>query len=218
MHARTAEVRRAGRSSSAILAFSATGEAPVYSTLHNPTDTGATVIGPIAEPEIDELAALMLETIRPLAYYNERAIRAELTKYSANRLRARAEGDSHAVLVARDERGLTGFCVSRFDDGTVWLDWFGVAERARGRGIGTALLAALAATLPARRAHKIWCDSRTDNKESLSVLERAGYRRITTLTNHWYGKAYFLWEWYPLAGRSGHASRSRAPRSPGKIH
>lgn len=154
-------------------------------------------VGPIASLEFDALAALMRDTIKPLVYYNERAIAAELVKYTAENLRAKSQQDPHAILVARDSDGLTGFCVSRFDDGTVWLEWFGTAARARNGGIGAALLAALAATLPARRAHKIWCDSRVDNVESKSVLERAGYRRITTLVNHWYEQDYYLWEWYP---------------------
>jgi ribosomal protein S18 acetylase RimI-like enzyme len=154
-------------------------------------------IGPIAEHEIDALAALMRETIEPLSYYNDRAIRAELTKFTSATLRALAADDPYALIVARDSEGLTGFCVSRFDDGTIWLSWFGTALRARGGGVGASLLAALAATLPSRDAHKIWCDSRTDNKESKSVLERAGYSRITTLVNHWYGQDYFLWEFYP---------------------
>jgi len=154
-------------------------------------------IGPVAAHEIAALAALMRATIQPLAIYNERAIRAELVKYTPENLRALAAADPHAIIVGRDKDGLTGFCVSRFDDGTVWLSWFGAAARARGRGVGAALLAALADTLPSRGAHKIWCDSRTDNAESKSVLERAGYRRIATLVNHWYGQDYFLWEFYP---------------------
>jgi ribosomal protein S18 acetylase RimI-like enzyme len=154
-------------------------------------------IGPIAEHEVDALAGLMRDTIEPLAYYNERARRAELARYAAEGLHSLVAADPQAVLVARDGSGLIGFCVSRFDDGTIWLSWFGTAARARGRGVGTSLLAALATTLSSRQAHKIWCDSRVDNKESRSVLERAGFRRIATLTNHWYGQDYFLWEWYP---------------------
>jgi ribosomal protein S18 acetylase RimI-like enzyme len=156
------------------------------------------MIGAVEEHELDELATLMRETIQPLSCYNGRAIRAELTKYTAEKLRALAAREPHAVLVARDGGGLTGFCVSRYDDGTIWLSWFGTALRARGRGIGASLLAALAATLPSRHAHKIWCDSRTDNTESKSVLTRAGYRQIATLTNHWYGQDYYLWEYYSL--------------------
>ena len=154
-------------------------------------------IGSIEEREFVALAALMRETIRPLSIYNERAIQSELTKYTAEGLHLLAAADPHAIIVARDADGLTGFCISRVDDGTIWLSWFGTAARARRRGIGAALLAALAATLPSRGAHKIWCDSRTDNAESKSVLERARFQRITTLVNHWYGQDYFLWELYP---------------------
>ena len=149
------------------------------------------LIGPIEGEEIEPLAALMRETIEPLAIYNERAIRSELAKYTAENLRALAAADPHAIIVALDSDGLAGFCISRFDDGTIWLSWFGTATRARGRGIGAALLTALAATLPSRGAHKIWCDSRTGNTASNSVLERAGYRCVVTLVNHWYEQDYF---------------------------
>ena len=153
--------------------------------------------GPASGDELAALAELMRETIQALTYYNDRAIAAELVKYNADGLRALFAGDPHAILVARDDTGLIGFCVSRFDDGTIWLSWFGTAAGARGRGVGAALLAALMDTLPSRHAHKIWCDSRTDNVESKSVLERAGFRCITTLANHWYNQDYYLWEGYP---------------------
>jgi len=154
-------------------------------------------IGTVGEHECDALSTLMRDTIEPLTFYNERARRAELARYTADGLRALVAEDAQSVLVARDGASLVGFCVSRFDDGSVWLSWFGTAERARGRGIGAALLAALAETLPSRDAHKIWCDSRVENTRSAAVLERAGFRRIATLTNHWYGQDYHLWEWYP---------------------
>ena len=154
-------------------------------------------VGPLAEREVDALVTLMRDTIQPLAYYNDRAKQAELTKYGADGIRALLADDPQSVLVARDDSGLIGFCVSRCDDGTVWLSWFGTAARARGYGVGAAMLAALAETLPSRNAHKIWCDSRTDNVESKSVLARAGFRQIATLTNHWFGQDFYLWEWYP---------------------
>lgn len=153
------------------------------------------MVMPAQPDEMEAVAALMRETIEPLGYYNERARAAELRKYTAETLRAMLANDAHAVMVARDASGVVGFCVSRYDDATIWLSWFGTAARARGGGIGAALLAALVASLPARGAHKIWCDSRTDNVESRRALERAGFRRIATLENHWFNQDYFLWEW-----------------------
>ncbi len=155
-------------------------------------------LGPAAPHEFDALAALMRSVIEPLAYYNARAKRAEVMKYTAEALRTLAADDPGAVLVARDGERLVGFCVSRYDDATVWLSWFGTASDARGRGIGSSLLHALGRTLPGRGAHKVWCDSRVENVESKSVLERAGFKRVATLTNHWFGQDFYLWEWYPI--------------------
>ena len=154
-------------------------------------------IGSVAAQEIGALAALIREVIEPLGYYNAVARRAELEKYGPDELRALATSDPQAILVARDAEGLTGFCISRYDDATISLYWYGVAPRARGRGIARALLAALGASSGSRGAHKVWCDSRTNNTESIAVLERTGFRRVATLTNHWHNQDYFLWEWYP---------------------
>ena len=139
----------------------------------------------------------MRATIAAVTYYNQRAIASELTKYAEPTLGARLAADPYAVLVARDAAGPTGFCVSLYDDATIWLDWFGTAARVRRQGVGGALIAALKASLPARGAHKIWCDSRSENVESIATLERASFRRIATLTNHWHNQDYLLWEWFP---------------------
>jgi ribosomal protein S18 acetylase RimI-like enzyme len=154
-------------------------------------------VGPVEEHELPALASLMRHTILAIPYYNDEAKRSEIAKFGVDGLRALAAGDPQAVLVSRDETALTGFCISRYDDGPVWLTWFGTAAHARGRGVGAALLNSLAATLPSRGAHKIWCDSRTDNAESISVLERFGFRRIATIPDHWHRQDYFLWEWFP---------------------
>src|SRR5262245_8612013 len=114
-------------------------------------------IGPIQANEYAALASLMREVIEPLGYYNEEARRVEVKKHGEAELRALVTpADPQAILVARDEHGLAGFCLSRYDDATIWLAWFGAAARARGRGVGSALIAALKATLPSRGAHKIW--------------------------------------------------------------
>jgi ribosomal-protein-alanine N-acetyltransferase len=154
-------------------------------------------VGPVEEHEVDALASLIRHTILAIPYYNDEAKASEIGKFNAYGLRELIAGDPLAVLVARDATALTGFCISRYDDGPVWLTWFGTAAHARGRGVGAALLNALAESLPSRGAHKIWCDSRTDNAESISVLERFGFKRIATIPNHWHHQDYYLWEWNP---------------------
>lgn len=144
------------------------------------------------EPE--DLGRLFAEVLQELPYYNECAKRSELAKYQPDRLREAVYRDEHSVLVARSGADLTGFCFNNSDDGTVWLSWFGVAASYRRRGVGSALLSALGERAAALGAHKIWCDSRTGNEPSASILRRHGFTEICTIPDHWYRQDFILWE------------------------
>lgn len=152
------------------------------------------MIRPMRKDEEPQVAELLREVVSPLEYYSEEARRSEIAKYTPEKLEAIRAEDERAVLVAESEGRLAGFCISRYDDGIVWLAWFGVREEARGRGIAEALLSALEDTTRKRRIHKLWCDTRTENVRSQRVLERAGFTRLCRLDRHWYGQDFFLWE------------------------
>jgi ribosomal protein S18 acetylase RimI-like enzyme len=147
--------------------------------------------------QAQEVTNLVAATIGGLNYYNDRAQTEEIAKYSPGHLVELSAEDPDSVLLAYSGGRPAGFCISRYDDGLVWLSWFGVEPRCRGRGIGESLLRALAGTLSARRAHKIWCDTRTENIGSQRVLQRVGFVRTGHFTNHWYGQDFFIWEWLP---------------------
>ena len=136
----------------------------------------------------------MVEVISTLGYYNERARKEEIAKYTSPKLEDLAADDPDAVFVAYAHEEPIGFCISRYDDGLIWLSWFGVKNGHRRVGVGTALLRAMIGTVRRRQCHKVWCDSRTSNKESEIVLGQAGFRKICEVKNHWYGQDFFLWE------------------------
>jgi ribosomal protein S18 acetylase RimI-like enzyme len=120
--------------------------------------------------EAEQLSLLFTQVVTALPYYNGTAKRSELGKYSSDLLRDSISSDPDSVLVARDEREIVGFCLSREDDELIWLAWFGVHQSYRRRGIGSALLQKLEETVRNGRSHKIWCDCRTDNEASKLVL------------------------------------------------
>ena len=151
-------------------------------------------ISRMSADDAEELSRLMTSVISSLSYYNDRAKKSEIAKVSPPLLVNSIKEDPDSVLVARVGPELVGFCQSRYDDGPVWLSWFGVHPKWRGRGITTAILNALEKTLPARNAHKIWCDCRTTNEESKAVLTHFGYSQICSVSNHWYGQDFILWE------------------------
>ena len=140
------------------------------------------------------VAALMREVIAAVPYYSDEAKRSETGKYGEEALREAAGADPDAVLVAKAGDDVLGFCVSRYDDGLIWLSWFGVHPAWRGAGVADLLLARLEEATRARGIHKVWCDSRTENLPSRRALARAGFREICTVTHHWYGQDFVLLE------------------------
>lgn len=140
------------------------------------------------------LVPILKEVIEKLSYYNEEARSHELTKYNANELLKKIEEDPDSVLIAQEANKIVGFCLSHIDDMLIWLEWFGVVESAREKGIARKLVENLEATVKKRHAHKIWCDCRTVNTKSINLLSSAGYLPICTLNNHWYGQDFILWQ------------------------
>jgi ribosomal protein S18 acetylase RimI-like enzyme len=136
----------------------------------------------------------MAEVISEIEYYSPEARRSEISKYTASKLLELIRGDAKSVLVATNRGSPVGFCISTYDDGLIWLAWFGVARSQRSRQIGSQLLDAAVDLVRPRGCHKIWCDSRTSNMESRSVLIRAGFREICRVEKHWYGHDFWLWE------------------------
>jgi RimJ/RimL family protein N-acetyltransferase len=134
------------------------------------------------------------QLISGLAYYNSRAREEELAKHTATKLLMMSSDDRDSVLLARHNKQIIGFCLSRYDDGVIWLSWFGVVAEWRNRGVGALLLKALEKTVAPRNCHKIWCDTRVSNHISQRVLRQAGYKKIAKLRRHWYGQDFYLWQ------------------------
>jgi ribosomal protein S18 acetylase RimI-like enzyme len=122
------------------------------------------------------------------------ARRVELSKYTQAGLAEMQAENENSVLIATLGKRAVGFCLSRYDDGVIWLSWFGVLSDCRRMGVGAALLEALERTVRRRKCHKIWCDTRTTNLPSQRLLKRVGFRRICKLAKHWYGQDFYLWE------------------------
>ena len=140
------------------------------------------------------VASLFQQVVSGLGYYNLRARREELAKYTELELKKMRAEDEDSILVAMLGGRAVGFCFSRYDDGLIWLSWFGILKDCRGMGFGSALLEALQQTVRRRRCHKLWCDTRTSNLASQRLLKKFSFRRICKLENHWYSQDFYLWQ------------------------
>lgn len=146
------------------------------------------------DADAQELSELIVQVISSLVYYNEQARKSEIEKYSPSLLKEFVAEDKHSVLIAIKDERIIGFCITYFDDGLIWLSWIGVHADFRRYKVAEKLLLEMEESVQARGSHKIWCDCRTVNNASISLLSGLGYRQICEVNNHWYGQDFILWE------------------------
>lgn len=90
-------------------------------------------------------------------------------------------------LVARAGRGLLGYGIVlyRANSRRARLYTIAVAEAARGRGLASALIAALAADARRRGCRQLSLEVRTDNSAARSLYEKLGFRIADTLADYY---------------------------------
>jgi L-amino acid N-acyltransferase YncA len=119
----------------------------------------------------------------------ERTSTFETRDRTAAEVEERIDADRHPFLVAEVDGRIGGWAAaSEYSGRDVYA---GVAEcsvyvdsRLRGRGIGTALLAALAEEAERRRLHKLIGKLFTTNEASMRLVQRGGFRVVGTHLRH----------------------------------
>jgi len=153
----------------------------------------------LAEPQDAEaIEALVREVVSTLAYYTPEARRAEIGKYSGSALAEALDDRATLNLVAVGNGDLLGVILNKEDDGLLWINWFLTSPRARRSGAARALILASMDHARERGLHKIWCDTRTENVPSMTLLTQLGFVNRVRFDRHWFGQDFFLWE-RPLA-------------------
>lgn len=144
--------------------------------------------------EAQELSQIIRDRIQSLKYYNRFARESEVAKYTADSLIQSHKQEPGSVLVAIKDAKIIGFCISKYDDGLIWLSWIATLDEYRRIGAARGLLRALDSFANKRGVAKIWCDCRTANVSAKHLLASCGYTEICTVKKHWYGQDFILWE------------------------
>ncbi len=131
-----------------------------------------------------------------LSLYQTILAKSELEKYTEIQLVDKIREDPYSVIVYQERDQIKAFCFSRFDDYLIWLEWFGIKKELRSKGISKIIIEKLIESAKERGCHKIWCDCRTDNIVSIKSLLSNGFFPITTISNHWYGQDFLLFQKY----------------------
>lgn len=148
----------------------------------------------LQQREAPALSLVVREIIINTPYYSRQARGAESKKYTTTAIKQKLRDKNSLLVVAKQNGRLVGFCHGSVDVGTCWIHWVGVAKGHRQKGVAMRLLKSLEKKLRKAKVHKIWCDSRINNKESIPLLKKFGLRRIAFLKKHWYGHDFYLWQ------------------------
>lgn len=145
--------------------------------------------------DVPRLANLIKDIIGSTPYYTNRAKREEIKKHNKIALRQYLRDKKYYVcLVALDKKKLVGFVIGRNEAGVFWLDWVGVHRDLRRRKVAETLMKTIEYKVKKMGVHKIWCDTRDINKESIPLIKKLKYRKLGHFRNGWYKQNFLLWE------------------------
>ena len=141
------------------------------------------------------LSKLMGLIINSTHYYSIEARKEETKKHDLKFLKQYlSDKKYYCCLVATEEKEIIGFAIGRNEAGVFWADWLGVRKDKRRGGVAELLMKEWEKILKKKGVHKIWCDTRTSNKESVSLLLKLKYKKLGLFGNGWYKQDFFLWE------------------------
>lgn len=108
-------------------------------------------------------------------------------RLSPRQLRRHLTSLSALVLVAADRGGLLGSALLFFRRGSdiARLYSIAVADAARGRGVGAALLRAIERGARARGCTHLRLEVRCDNPVAIALYEKHGYRRFASISGYY---------------------------------
>lgn len=106
--------------------------------------------------------------------------------WRATRVRRSIADSSTNVVVSRDQLGLAGFAIMKYAEEEAHLLLLAVDSRRRRRGLGSALLSWLEATVRTAGLGVIRLETRRSNLAAQAFYSRLGYREVARVRG-WYG-------------------------------
>lgn len=135
------------------------------------TPTPATAAVRVRRAELSDLDDLV--ALEDATFDSDRLSRAQYRRH--------LDSDTAQVLVASaNHRRFLGTAVVFFRKGSQVARLYSIASKpeARGKGVGSALIAAVEGAARARQCRSLRLEVRTDNETAIRLYERLGYRQI----------------------------------------
>lgn len=88
--------------------------------------------------------------------------------------------------IAKDKRKIIGFIFGWAEHGVFWIDWVGVSQQYRSKGLGAHLFDSLIKDCQQRKYHKIAFNTIDKNIRAIELYKRIGFKEEAIMENHWY--------------------------------
>ena len=147
----------------------------------------------LKELDIPAYYKLVRRVILNTPYYSEWAKKEESTGYSPAWLKRGIKNRNKLLLCAKDKNKVVGFAFGYINTGLFHLMWIGTDSEYRKLGIAEKLVKKVELWAK-NKVHKIWLDTRTNNKQSVALFKKLKYKKAATLRKHYYGQDFYIWE------------------------
>jgi len=151
-------------------------------------------IGSLKVTDVSKYHRLIGLVIKNTSYYSLLARKKEIAGYSLKWLQAGIKNPKRILLCAKDDDKVAGFLFGYISTGMLHLIWLGIDPNYRKLGIGQNLILKAESWARIKKVHKIWFDTRVNNKQSISLVIKMRYHKAALLKKHYYGQDFFIWD------------------------
>ena len=148
----------------------------------------------LTEKDTEAASQFMQKIIEEVPYYTPEAKQSQKDLYAKDAIENNLKRASHPYVIAKIGDSIVGLCDGWGDAGVFWIDWVGVGKEYRRQNIAEKIIKRLEEYTKEHQYHKIWCDTRTNNTESIGLMEKLGYARVGLLKDYWYHLDFYLWD------------------------
>ena len=147
------------------------------------------------EKEAQSLSELISSVIKKVPYYSPKSKKEEIATQTPEKISWRLKNSkSSFYLISKEGGKVAGFLFGYLSTGLVHIGWVGVDKNYRRQGVAVQLIKEVEKFASKNKAHKIWLDTRINNKESIGLFKKLKYKKAATFKKHYWGFDFFIWE------------------------
>lgn len=167
---------------------------------------GNDVLVPARSNEIEAVHRMIMDAVLTSPYYNEKFKAYESARLTKAYLAALLRADPRHVMTIRENGALAGFILSGPEFGVLWQYWSYLDPKHRSGTLAMRVMRNYQPVWENDRFHKILTYSRPENKVSIALMERYGYKLVADLKQHLFGEDYLLYEYTLTKSKPGYDS------------